>query len=449
MKVHFIAIGGSIMHSLAIALKRQGHEVSGSDDHIFDPARTRLVENGLLPDADGWQTDRIHPELDAVILGMHAFEDNAELARANELNIPVFSFPEFIFQHSQQKQRVVIAGSYGKTTITSMVMHVLEGVGKKFDYMVGAQVAGFDNPVRLSDDAPVIIMEGDEYLASRIDRRPKFLLYKPHMVVISGISWDHINVFPTEDIYEEQFALLLQGLPKAGDIIYNEGDARLRAMVETYTDANSQYRYAFKTPKYKLKGEKYEVKLEGEAAQVPIIGKHNMTNLAAAWRVCKQLGVTIERFFQQIQTFKGAAIRLEVKEESENWTLIRDYAHAPAKVAASVAAVRERYKDRNLIAVVELHTFSSLNAQFLPFYKNSLKGPEHRIVYVDPEAVSRRRMPEITTQQLVEAFGDKGMVHVSTPEALSAAISSAKSGNKDVCLLMSSGNFGGMDIENL
>jgi UDP-N-acetylmuramate: L-alanyl-gamma-D-glutamyl-meso-diaminopimelate ligase len=448
MNLHFIAIGGSIMHSLAIALKHQGHEVSGSDDHIYDPAASRLREEGIIPQAEGWYPERIHTGLDAVILGMHAFEDNPELSRARELDLPVYSFPAFIFEQCRQKQRIVIAGSYGKTTTTAMVMHVLEAAGKKFDYMVGAQVEGFDNPVRLSDDAPMIVLEGDEYLASRLDLRPKFMLYKPHITVITGISWDHINVFPTEDVYEEQFANLLHDLEKAANIIYCEEDARLRALVETYTDANSQYRHPYSTPKYKVKHGRYEVKLDGEQAVVPLMGRHNMANLAAAWRVCRQVGIEIEDFFRHLQSFKGASIRLEVVEETPAQVLIRDYAHAPAKVKASVEAVRERYADRKLIAVVELHTFSSLDANYLPFYQKTLKKAHHRIVFVDPEAVARRRLPAITTEQLRAAFAESDLIHVSRAEELKEAIARVRTG-KDALLLMSSGNFGGLSLAEL
>ncbi len=436
------------MHSLAIALKQQGHQVSGSDDHIYDPAASRLSEHGVLPPTEGWHPDRIHPDLDAVILGMHAFEDNPELARARALELPIYSFPAFIYEQARQKQRIVIAGSYGKTTTTAMVMHVLEAAGKKFDYLVGAQVEGFDNPVRLSEDAPMIVMEGDEYLASRIDPRPKFMLYKPHIAVITGISWDHINVFPTEDVYEEQFANLLHDLDKAANIIYCEEDPRLRALVETYTDANSQYRHPYATPKYKVKNGRYEVKLEGEQAVVPLMGRHNMTNLAAAWRVCRQVGIEIEAFFQHLQSFKGAATRLELIEETPVQVLIRDYAHAPAKVKASVEAVHERYPDRKLIAVVELHTFSSLDANYLPFYQQTLKQADHCIVFVDPEALVRRRLPPITTGQLREAFKEKNLIHVGKAEALQQAIVQLRTG-KDALLMMSSGNFGGLPLDAL
>ncbi len=448
MKVHFIALGGSVMHSLAIALKRQGHEVSGSDDKIYDPAYSRLQAAQLVPDEEGWHPDRIHSDLDAIILGMHAFEDNPELKRAQELGLSIYSFPEFIYQQSAHKQRIVVAGSYGKTTVTAMIMHVLRAHGKDFDYLVGAQVDGFDNSVRLSDKAPLIVLEGDEYLASKLDPRPKFLHYRPHITVVTGISWDHINVFPTEDIYEEQFSALLESIEKAGDIVYNEGDARLRSLVETYTDANSQYRHPYQTPKYKVKEGAFEIRLAGERSPVPIIGRHNMANLAAAWQVCRLLSVTIEEFISYIQTFKGASIRLETIRESEELILIRDYAHAPAKVRASVNAVRESRPTHNLVACVELHTFSSLNEEFLPLYKQTLKGADYRIVFVDPRALERKRMPPITREQLVKAFGDQQLIYVTTPEELKQQIEQARS-KKDVVLMMSSGNFGGFDLGDI
>ncbi|MEM9987043.1 MAG: Mur ligase family protein, partial [Bacteroidota bacterium] len=435
-----------VMHSLAIALKRQGHEVSGSDDKIYDPAFSRLQAEELIPDKEGWHPDRIHADLDAIILGMHAFEDNPELKKAQELELPIYSFPEFIYHQSAHKQRIVVAGSYGKTTVTAMIMHVLQAHGKKFDYLVGAQVDGFDNSVRLSDTAPLIVLEGDEYLASKLDPRPKFLHYRPHVTVVTGISWDHINVFPTEDIYEEQFTALLESIAKAGDIIYNEGDARLRSLVETYTDANSQYRHPYQTPKYKVKDGVFEIRLAGERSSVPIIGRHNMANMAAAWQVCRLLSVTIEEFIAYMQSFKGASIRLEIIRQNGELTLIRDYAHAPAKVRASVNAVRESKANHNLIACVELHTFSSLNEEFLPLYKQTLKGADHKIVFVDPRALERKRMPPITREQLVKAFGDQQLIYATSPEELAQHIGQVRS-SKDVVLMMSSGNFAGLDLE--
>lgn len=448
MRVHFIAIGGSIMHSLAIALQQAGHHVSGSDDQIYDPARTKLEKAGILPEKEGWDTGRITPDIDAVILGMHAFEDNPELVRARELGINVMSFPEFIYQQSANKHRVVIAGSYGKTTVTSMVMHVLRGVNKKFDYLVGAEVPGFDNPVKITPDAPVMLMEGDEYLSSRIDPRPKFLLYQPHIALITGISWDHINVFPTEEIYIEQFRKLLQGMEKAGAVVYNSDDKVLSGLVKDELEESTHYTFPFSVPSYRVRDGVYEIKLAGLKQSVQVIGKHNMANIAAAWEVCDLLSVQPEDFMKHIATFTGAKFRMETVSDQGKQLVIKDYAHAPAKVQATVEAVRERFKKRNLIACVELHTFSSLNKDYLPLYKGTLKKADRKIVYVDPHALEKRRMPPITREDLIQAFGDKSLVYVNNPESLQQAVTDSKSGD-DVMLMMSSGTFGGTDLKTL
>lgn len=448
MRIHFIAIGGSIMHSLAIALHQMGHEVSGSDDSIYDPAKSNLAAHGILPKQMGWHPDKISTDIEAVILGMHAFEDNPELIQARELGLSIYSFPEFIFQHAKKKQRIAIAGSYGKTTITSMIMHVLEGVGKKFDYLVGGQVPGFDNAVRLSEDAPIILLEGDEYLSSKLDKRPKFLLYQPHMVSISGISWDHINVFPTEEEYVDQFRLLLNSLSKAADIIYCETDSRLVRLIEEETDAESQYLHPYSLPNYKTEGGKFVIEIDGHSETMSVIGKHNMANIQAAWQVCCLLGVEIEEFLLHIRSFTGAKLRLEVLKEGADQIIIRDYAHAPAKVEATVEAVREQFQGHQLIACVELHTFSSLNKAFLPTYQGSLSPADRKIVYVDPRALEKRRMPSITHQDLIDAFGESELIYVNTPEELQAEISGSTSG-KDVLLMMSSGTFGGTQLDTL
>jgi UDP-N-acetylmuramate: L-alanyl-gamma-D-glutamyl-meso-diaminopimelate ligase len=448
MRIHFIAIGGSIMHSLAIALHRAGHKVTGSDDQIYDPARTKLKNVGLLPEKDGWDVSKITKDIDVVILGMHAFEDNPELIKATDLGLNIVSFPEFIFQQSKNKHRIVIAGSYGKTTITSMIMHVLKAEGKDFNYLVGANVPGFDNSVRLDEDAPTLIVEGDEYLSSRMDRRPKFLLYQPHMVAISGISWDHINVFPTEEEYVDQFGFLLKSLSKAAVVIYNEDDKRLVNLVKKYTDDDSQYLHPFSVPSYKVKNAQFEIKIKGEKQKVKIIGRHNMTNIATAWEVCSLLGVDLENFLKHISTFEGAKSRMETVYEDDQKLIIKDYAHAPAKVQATVEAVKERFKKRNVIACVELHTFSSLNKNFIPLYKNTLKKADHKIIFVDPHALEKRRMPAISRDDLVKAFGDKSLIFLTKSEEIQPNIDKLKTGD-DVILMMSSGNFGGVALADL
>lgn len=444
MKVHFIAIGGSVMHGLACALADTGNQVTGSDDNIYDPARSRLEAAGILPEETGWHPERITSELDAVILGMHAFEDNPELARARELNLPVYSFPEFIYHQTSSKQRIVIAGSYGKTTVTAMIMHVLETVGKKFDYLVGAEIDGFKYNVRLSDDAPVIIVEGDEYLSSRIDKRPKFLLYNAHMILLNGMAWDHINVFPTEEEYVAQFETLVKSLGKAADIVVNEDDSRLMDLVNEHKHPESHYLHPFKTPSYRVRDGQFQVKIDGERVGVSVFGKHNMSNIAAAWQVCQLLAVSPEQFRSAIASFKGAGIRLEiVKEEGPN-VVIRDYAHAPEKVVASVDATREKYAKTPLTACLELHTFSSLNPEFLPRYKNSLKKADNKIVYVNQDVWGQKRMTPFTEETVTAAFGDKGIQFIQTKEELAAALE-----GEGVKLMMSSGNFSGLDLNTL
>lgn len=458
-KIHFIAIGGSIMHSLAIALKQNGYQVSGSDDKINDPAKSRLVEHGILPATEGWNEANITADLDAVILGMHAFEDNPELKKAQELGLKIYSFPEFIYEQSKNKHRVVIAGSYGKTTITSMIMHVLKGVGKKFDYMVGSQVPGFDNPVRLSEDAPIIILEGDEYLASKLDPRPKFLVYQPHIVLLSGISWDHINVFPTEVDYNLQFGKLLAALPKGGYLIYNEKDATVKEMTKPLKDSEHLYVHGYGIPTYRIKDGKYHITLGdtalgglsllgGERQAVEVIGKHNMSNICGAWKLCEQLGVTTKDFLKHIATFKGAKSRLELVVKDKKRTIYKDFAHAPAKVSATVEAVRELYPKNNLIACFELHTFSSLNKDFIKLYYHSLKGANKKIVFLSQKTIEAKRMTAFTKEEIQAAFGDKDIQFVTQTEELRVLLKHASTGN-DVFLMMSSGTFGGLDLQSV
>ncbi|MEL6699163.1 MAG: Mur ligase family protein [Bacteroidota bacterium] len=443
MRIHFIAIGGSIMHSLAIALKQEGHQVTGSDDHIFDPARSRLSAHDLLPD-EGWDSARITPDIEAVILGMHAFEDNPELKRAQELSLPIYSFPEFIYEHSKQKHRLVIAGSAGKTTVTSMIMHVLKGIGKDVDYLVGAQVKGFDNPVKLSG-APMLLVEGDEYLSSKLDPSPKFLRYHPHLVVLTNISWDHINVFPSEEVYIKQFRDLLESLEKAADVIYFEEDKRLKEMVEELMDPELYYPNPYKTPKAKVKNGEYILELEGHKKAIKVYGKHNLANIAAAWKVCELLSIEIETFLEHMATFEGAQIRLETLHEDTEKMVIRDYAHAPSKVKASVHAVKERYPKKNLIACLELHTFSSLNKSFLPHYQGTMDKADHALVYVNPKAIEKRRMEALSAADIQQAFKNPKLTFVESPNQIQTFIQEHRVGG-DAILMMSSGDFGGMDL---
>lgn len=450
MKIHFIALGGSVMHSLAIAMKAAGHQVTGSDDQIYDPARSRLETSGLLPAQEGWDPGKITADLDAIILGMHAFADNPELLKAQELGIPIYSYPEFILLQSQHKQRIVVAGSYGKTTVTAMIMHVLKKAGKTFDYLVGAAVEGFDNTVRLTEEANVIVIEGDEYLASRLDPRPKFLLYQPHILVLTGISWDHINVFPTEADYHKPFIDLLHGLKKATDIVYNKKDKWLAKWVDDLTN-DTYYYHAFQLPRHSMKQGVWYVELEGKKQAVYVIGEHNMANIASAWKVCELQAIPLNDFLAHIATFRGAQKRLEKVHESESLRIFRDYAHAPEKVSATVDAVVQTYKKSKVLACLELHTFSSLNADFLPLYQKSLSKADECMVFVDPAQYQRRRMDPLSDELIRTAFGDKRVRLIEDPELLLQALKEFKDQEPAgaVLLMMSSGQFAGLDLNRI
>lgn len=448
------------MHSLAIALHHAGYLVTGSDDHIHNPARERLDALGLCPEKEGWNANLVHSGLDGVILGMHASEDNPELKKAQELGIKIYSFPEFIYEHSQDKQRIVVAGSYGKTTITAMIMHVLQKAGKRFDFMVGSQVPGFDNPVRLSEDAPVIVMEGDEYLASRLDPRPKFLLYHPHIILLSGISWDHINVFPTEVSYNLQFGKLIDSLPKAGYLIYNDTDKTVREMVHPIKDNESLYISPYSMPSYKITKEgKYSLTLGntslagltsigGEKETMEVIGKHNMLNIAGAWKVCERLGIELKDFLKHMSSFRGAKSRLEMIFSNPKRKIYKDFAHAPAKVKATVEAVRELYPKQHLIVCFELHTFSSLNKEFIKLYAGTLKGADKKIVFMNPETEAAKKANPFSKAEIQTAFGDKNLFYVRDKKELALLLKHLNTGN-DVFLMMTSGNFGGLALDSV
>jgi UDP-N-acetylmuramate-alanine ligase len=446
MRLHFIAIGGSVMHSLALQLAQQGHHVSGSDDAIHEPSRSRLAAAGLLPEAEGWFAERITSDIELIVVGRHARTDNPELARARELGLRVVSFPEFVAERSQHQQRIVIAGSHGKTSITAMILHVLRGLGLEADYLIGAQVAGLDNPVRLSGTAPVIVIEGDEYPTAPDDPRPKFLHYRPHILVISGIAWDHINVFPTEQLYVGAFRELIANLDKAGMVVYNTEDERVKELVWKHTDEERHYRYPYETlPSLRSKDGSLEIKVDGKRGNVLVFGQHNLSNLAAAWQVCRLMAIEPEEFLAQISSFRGAARRLEIVHQSERLTVIRDFAHAPSKVRASVAAVAQHYRDANVIGVLELHTFSSLDPTYLPQYRGSLRGLEHRLVLVDAEALAIKHKQPIGHQQLRAAFRDRRMVTAGTQDEVKAFIrESLKPKGRNVILLMSSGALAGI-----
>jgi UDP-N-acetylmuramate: L-alanyl-gamma-D-glutamyl-meso-diaminopimelate ligase len=444
MKVHFIAIGGSAMHNLAIALHKKGYLVSGSDDEIFDPSLSRLAKHGLLPEAFGWFPEKVHSGLDAIIIGMHARADNPELARAKELGLKVYSYPEFLYEQSRNKTRVVIGGSHGKTTITSMILHVANYHKIDTDYMVGAQLEGFDVMVKLSDSAPYIVMEGDEYLSSPIDRRPKFHLYRPHIALLSGIAWDHINVFPTFENYLDQFRQFIRIIEQEGKLIYCSEDQVLEGICNEDLNPGLNY-YPYRLPEYEIKNGETTYILDGNKYPLQVFGKHNLLNINGARLICQQMGVSDTMFFEAMKSFKGASRRLEKIFEENNTVVFRDFAHAPSKLKASTSAVKEQYPGKPLIACMELHTFSSLNKEFLNEYKGTMADADIAMVFYSPHALEMKKLPDLSIEAVKRAFDKKGLeVYTSAPLLVKRLEALAQ---KEGCFLfMSSGNFGGFNM---
>ncbi len=446
MRVHFIAIGGSAMHNLALALHHKGFTITGSDDHIFEPSKSRLEAAGLLPETYGWHPEKINPELDAVILGMHAREDNPELLAALDQSIPIYSYPEYLYTQSEEKVRVVIGGSHGKTTITSMVMHVLRYFERDFDYMVGAQLEGFDTMVRLTQDAPIIILEGDEYLSSPIDRKPKFLWYQPHVALISGIAWDHINVFPTYENYVEQFNLFIQGIKPDGKLIFCEVDPEVKRLADA--SPKNIHVLPYGTPEHGIKNGITTLKtLEGNVP-LKVFGQHNLQNLNGARLVCNELNISDEQFYEAIATFTGAGRRLEKIAESDTTLVFKDFAHSPSKLKATTAAVKAQYPSSTLVAVMELHTFSSLSAEFLELYKGAMNAADIALVYFNPETIAQKQLDPISLDQVKEAFKRDDLLVRTNSENLVNYLKGLDNENT-VFLLMTSGNFDGVDLNEL
>ncbi len=443
MKIHLIAIGGSIMHNLAIALHMKGYELSGSDDEIFNPAREMLEKHALLPEKEGWDTNRIHPDLDAVIVGMHARENNPELKRAKQLNLKVYSFPEYVFEQTKDKKRVVIGGSHGKTTITSMIMHVLKFNKLDFDYLVGSRLEGFETMVKLTESAPVAIFEGDEYLSSPIDSRPKFHVYEPNIGLISGIAWDHINVFPSYENYLDQFRIFITKIQPGGSLIYQGDDPELKKLIQTDTSGNTRSPYY--THPYEIVDNKTYLLYSEKRIPVMIFGKHNMQNLQGAKTVCSELGLTDEQFYEAIKSFKGAARRLQILKENENTCVYFDFAHSPSKVKATIDAVKEQYPERELISIFELHTFSSLKEDFLPEYKDTLQSADKAFVYYSPDTLIHKKLKEIKPGQVRDAFGTDNIRVFTNPEELKLVLQKMDTRNRNF-LIMTSGNFSGIDF---
>jgi UDP-N-acetylmuramate: L-alanyl-gamma-D-glutamyl-meso-diaminopimelate ligase len=445
MNVHFIAIGGSAMHNLAIALSRKGAKVTGSDDEIFEPSRTRLEKQGILPASIGWFPEKITRDLDAVILGMHAREDNPELLKAKELNIPIYSYPEYLYEQSKNKYRIVIGGSHGKTTITSMLLHVVNELGLNVDYMVGAQLDGYDCMVKLSEEAKFMILEGDEYLSSPIDRRPKFHLYKPNTALISGIAWDHINVFPTWENYIEQFRIFCEVIEPGGKLIYNTEDPILKSLGEEFESKLETKPY--QTPIYRTTETGTIMTHDGREYELQIFGAHNLQNLVGAMRLAESMNISNDDFLKAIRTFKGAGKRLQKVVEKDLFTMFKDFAHSPSKLKATTSAVKEQYPNRNVVACMELHTFSSLRKEFLPLYDGAMNAADEALVYFSPAVVAHKKLEPLTLEQVQNAFGGKVKVVNKTEEVLEFI--NSKNWNNSVLLMMSSGNFDGIDYEKL
>lgn len=444
-KVHFIAIGGSAMHNLAIALSRKGKLVTGSDDEIFEPSKSRLKKQGILPESIGWNTDNITSDLEAVILGMHARIDNPELLKAKELNIPIYSYPEYLFEQSKNKKRVVIGGSHGKTTITSMILHAVNELNIDVDYMVGAQLEGYDCMVKLTDDAEVMILEGDEYLSSPIDRRPKFHLYKPDVAIVSGIAWDHINVFPTFSNYVLQFDLFCECIDVNGTLIYNSEDKEVDALGRKYSERLKTIEY--KTPVYEVTESGTVLDFDGKKYPLQIFGGHNLQNLMGAMKVSKEIGIDSHSFFEAMKNFTGAGKRLEKIVENESFVMYKDFAHSPSKLKATTSAVKEQYEEREVVACMELHTFSSLKKEFLPQYKNAMQAADVAVVYYSPDVVKHKKLESISKELVESGFGGNVQVMNKTSEVLDFI--DKRSWNNTALLMMSSGNFDGIDYAEL
>ncbi|MBT8177547.1 MAG: peptidoglycan synthetase [Eudoraea sp.] len=446
MRIHFIAIGGSAMHNLALALQDKGYQVSGSDDVIFEPSKSRLEAAGLLPNEMGWFPENITSDLDAVVVGMHAKADNPELERATALKLKVYSYPEFLFEQSRFKTRVVIGGSHGKTTITSMVLHVMHYYDRAVDYMVGAQLEGFDRMVHLTEENDFIVLEGDEYLSSPIDPRPKFHLYQPNIALISGIAWDHINVFPTFENYVEQFEIFIKSIVDGGSLTYNQEDHVVKELVEA--SDNPIRKFPYSTPDYFVENGKTFLETPEGPMPIAVFGKHNLNNLAGAKWICQQMGVDEADFYEAIASFMGAAKRLELLAQGPNGMVFKDFAHAPSKVKATTQAVKEQYPDHKLFACLELHTYSSLNADFLQEYRGTLDKADTAVVFYSPEAVAIKQLDPMSEQDIANAF-DREDLNVFTNAQDFQSFLLKQDLKSGILLLMSSGNYGGLDLEKI
>jgi UDP-N-acetylmuramate: L-alanyl-gamma-D-glutamyl-meso-diaminopimelate ligase len=448
MHIHFIAIGGSVMHNLAIALHKKGYKITGSDDEITEPSKSRLNKYGLLPEKNGWFPENIDSSVNAIILGMHARIDNPELIKAQELGIKIYSYPEYIFEQTKDKKRIVVGGSHGKTTITSMIMHVLKYNNYDFDYLVGSQLEGFETMVHLEKNSKIAVFEGDEYFASPLDKRPKFHIYKPNIAIINGIEWDHINVYPTFEQYIEQFRLFIECIEAQGILLYFSDDRNVTDIVKLSKNNVKKIGYSYHS--YEIIKNKTYIIYKEKKYPLYIFGEHNMQNIMAAKLVCDELGIEPEKFYRAISNFKGSAKRLEpyYSDEQNRKKIFIDFAHAPSKVKATIKAVINQFTDYNIIACLELHTFSSLNVNFLPQYKNSMEGADKKIVYYDPKTIMHKNLPEIKSEEIKQLFGDNEIEVFTSSSELKEYLKSVFK-NNSLLLLMSSGTFGGLNFKEL
>ncbi len=443
-KIHFIAIGGSAMHNLAIALHLKGYEVSGSDDEIFEPSKSRLKKYNILPSTNGWNIDKITPELDAIIVGMHARIDNPELLKAQKLGLKIFSYPEFLYEQSKDKTRIVIGGSHGKTTITSMILHVMQDLNIETDYMVGAKLEGFEVMVKLTDSAKYMVIEGDEYLTSPIDRRPKFHLYMPHIALLSGIAWDHINVFPTFDNYVSQFSTFINLIDKNGALIYCKEDDELNKIAKEAEPKLLKYPYGI--PEHRIDDNGItHIKIDNIEYALKVFGDHNLMNLNGAQLVCQQIGINKHDFYKSISSFKGASNRLELIGENANTKVFKDFAHSPSKLMATTSAMKHQFKKRKLVACMELHTFSSLSADFLSHYKGAMDDADIAIVYFNPHTIAHKKLPEISVEQVKDGFDNKKLLIFTESNKLQNYLKEIDYSDKNL-LIMTSGNLDGVNL---
>ena len=448
MRVHLIAIGGSAMHNMALALHEKGFKVTGSDDEINEPSKTRLKNAGILPEEIGWFPEKITSDIDAVILGMHAREDNPELIKAKELGLKVYSYPEYIYEATKDKTRVVIGGSHGKTTITAMILHVLNFHKIDTDYLVGAQLEGFNTMVKLTKEAPIAIIEGDEYLASPIDRRPKFHLYKPNVAILSGIAWDHINVFPTFENYVKQFEIFVNLIEPNGSLIYCNEDSGLQKVAANSGLSNNIEKIPYSIPKHRIDNGITYIEESEKEIPLQIFGNHNLMNLNGARLVCNKLGLNDSQFYDAIQTFTGAAKRLELVSKTNEFSFYKDFAHSPSKLKATTQATKQQFTNRKILACMELHTFSSLNETFLAEYDGAMNDADEAIVYFNPHTIAHKKLKPITEEQVLNYFNRKDL-KVFTDSNILVTYLKTKSLKNHVLLMMSSGNFDGIDFKQL